>query len=200
MAPHLDADELDELLATVDAVLISGGHDMDPARYGQENTDSRSWREESDEFDISIIGQTLAHGLPILGICRGLQVINVALGGDLRQEVQTPGGGDHPPYSEMTDPIGHRHLVEIDPESRLAAIYEPGPRAVNSLHHQAAGRLAEGLRTVAETADGTIEAVEGIDHDIVAVQWHPEMLAAEGGDELFADLVTRARAHATMAS
>jgi putative glutamine amidotransferase len=199
LAAHLDADELDEILCTVDALLVSGGHDMNPGRYGQGNTDSRSWRDESDEFDLATVRAALAKGLPVLGICRGLQVINVALGGDLRQEVQTPGDRDHPPYSEMTDPLGHRHVVEIEADSRLADIYEPGPRAVNSLHHQAAGRLADGLRLVAVAADGTVEAVEGIDDDILAVQWHPEMLAEEGGDELFADLVARACPRATMA-
>jgi putative glutamine amidotransferase len=198
VTPHLDADELDEMLDLVDAVIIGGGHDMDPARYGQENTDTRSWRDESDGFDLLLTERAAARGLPILGVCRGLQVINVAMGGDLRQEVQAKGDADHPTYAEMTDSIRHRHVVEIDPNSRLARIYDPGPRSVNSLHHQAAGRLAEGLRTVAVTADGTIEAVECIDADIVAVQWHPEMLVEEDGDALFADLVTRAHARATM--
>ena len=198
IAPHLDAAELDELLGSVDAVVVTGGHDMNPARYGATNTDSRSWRDDADEFDLVTVRAAVASGVPLLGVCRGLQVINVALGGDLRQEVQVPGDTDHPPYAEMTAPLGHRHVVEIDAGSRLADIYAPGPLTVNSLHHQAAGRVADDLRAVATSADGTVEAVEGIDADIVAVQWHPEMLAAEGGDDLFADLVARARTRATM--
>jgi putative glutamine amidotransferase len=198
VTPHLDDDELDELLDAVDAVIVTGGHDMNPKRYGAANTDSRSWRDDSDGFDLTTIHAALTKGLPLLGICRGIQVINVALGGDLRQEVQVPGDTDHPPYAEMAEPFEHRHVVEIVPGSRLAGIHAPGPLTVNSLHHQAVGRVADDLRVVATSADGTVEAVEGISADIVAVQWHPEMLAAEGGDELFADLVARARGRATM--
>jgi putative glutamine amidotransferase len=200
VAAHVEGDEIDELLAVVDAVLISGGQDMDPALYGQENTSSWKVRRAADDFDIAITRAAIARGLPILGVCRGAQVLNVAQGGDLRQEVQQEGSGPHPTYREMRPaPRAHRHEVMVRPGTRLASIYGHGPLAVNSLHHQAIGTLAPGFVISAVAPDGVIEAIEGETTDIVAVQWHPEMLHDEGGDTLFADLVARARAHATMA-
>ena len=194
VVPHLDEDEIDDLLDIADAVLISGGQDMDPAVYGQDNTASWKTARRSDEFDIAVARAAIDRGLPILGVCRGAQVLNVALGGDLRQEVQEERSTVHPTYPEMRpEPRDHRHTVEVREGSRLSEIYAAGPLTVNSLHHQAIGALGSGLVTAATAPDGVIEAVEGESVDAVAVQWHPEMLEGEGGDALFADLVTRAK-------
>ena len=199
VAAHVEGDEVEELLDAVDAVLISGGQDMDPAVYGQANTASRGTARRSDDFDVAVTRAAVDRGLPVLGICRGAQVLNVALGGDLLQEVQQEGSVVHPTYPEMRpEPRRHRHDVDIEPDSRLAAIYGPGRLTVNSLHHQAIGTVAPGLVVTARAEDGVIEAVEGETIDAVAVQWHPEMLHSENGDALFADLVIRADARATM--
>lgn len=201
LAVHGAVDEVEELLDTVDAVVVSGGQDMDPGVYGQENTSSWKVNRASDDFDLALTRAAIGRGLPVLGICRGAQVANVALGGDLRQEVQEVGSACHPTYKEMRpDPSAHRHEVEVHEGTRLAAIYGPGPLVVNSLHHQAIARPAPGLRVTATAPDGVIEAIEGESIDLVAVQWHPEMLRDENGDALFADLVARARARATMST
>lgn len=204
LAVHVEGDEIDELLDTADALLISGGQDMDPAVYGQDNTSSWKVRRESDDFDLEITRRAVERGMPVLGICRGAQVVNVAFGGDLAQEVQEEGSVPHPTYREMVPaPRLHRHDVDVVAGSRLAAIYGEGCLSVNSLHHQAVGAVSEHLVVTARSDVGVVEAVEGAPVsgiDLLAVQWHPEMLASEGGGGLFADLVERARARATMTS
>lgn len=199
IAAHCAPDEIDELLEIADAVIVTGGRDMDPETYAHENTSS--WRPDrpSDEFDMEVTRQALARGLPMLGICRGAQVVNVALGGDLIQEVQSEGSAAHPTYPEMAPaPRAHRHDVDLAAGSRLAEIYGCGHISVNSLHHQAIGTVADGLRVTATSPDGVVEGVEG--DGLVAVQWHPEMMAGQGGEVLFADLVERAHRRATMSA
>ncbi|MEM7142315.1 MAG: gamma-glutamyl-gamma-aminobutyrate hydrolase family protein [Actinomycetota bacterium] len=202
LAVHVEGDEMDELLDGVDAVLVSGGQDMDPAIYGQENSSSWKVRRESDDFDLELTRRAVDRGLPVLGICRGAQVLSVAFGGDLRQEVQEEGSALHPTYPEMVPaPREHRHDVEIAADTRLAEIYGSGALTVNSLHHQAVGDVPDSLVVSARSEDGVVEAVEGAPGsgiDALAVQWHPEMLAGERGGELFADLVERARSRATI--
>lgn len=201
IAAHLDADEIDDLLDAVDGVVISGGQDLDPAVYDSPNTSSYKARAESDTFDLALTERAVERGIPVLGVCRGAQIVNVAFGGDLVQEVQIEGGTDHPTYKEMwPDLRGHRHDVDVVAGTRLAEIYRSGNLTVNSLHHQAIGRLGEGVVVTATAPDGVIEAVEHVNADVVAVQWHPEMLGAEDGDALFADLVARARRRVTMPS
>lgn len=204
LAVHVEGEEIDELLDVADALLIAGGQDMDPAVYGQDNTSSWKVRRESDDFDIEITRRAVDRGMPVLGVCRGAQVVNVAFGGDLAQEVQVEGAVPHPTYREMVpEPRLHRHDVDVVAGSRLAAIYGAGPLAVNSLHHQAVGVVADRLVVTARSDDGVVEAVEGAPGsgiDVLAVQWHPEMLGGEGGGALFADLVDRARTRVTMTS
>jgi len=199
IAAHVEGDEIDELLDAVDGVLLTGGHDIDPVAYGQENTSSCKVAPGSDAFDIAVARVAIERDMPVLGVCRGAQVLNVALGGDLIQEIQREGSSEHPTYAEMYPELrGHRHEVVVVEGSRLAAIYGPGPVAVNSLHHQAIAAVASGLVVTARTADGGVEAVEGEAIDAVAVQWHPEMLHDERGDALFTDLVARASGRVTM--
>ena len=198
VAAHVEGDEIVDLLDTVDALLISGGQDMDPAMYGRDNTSSWKVRPESDAFDLAVTRAAVDRRMPILGVCRGAQVVNVAFGGGLRQEVQAKGCAHHPTYPEMgAGPRLHRHDVDVVEGSHLAGLYGAGPLTVNSLHHQAIGVVAADLLVTATAPDGVVEAVEGRRSDIVAVQWHPEMLSTDGGDALFVDLVARARAGAT---
>lgn len=197
IAAHLDGAELAELLDDVDGIVLSGGQDVDPAIYGADNIASRLVRPESDEFDARVVHEAIERGLPLLGICRGPQILNVALGGDLHQEIQSGGDPVHPTYAEMEqldDVTSHRHEIGVVVGTRLAAILGAPTVTVNSLHHQAIARLADGLVVSAVAPDGTIEAVEGVGADLLAVQWHPEMLRDDVCDRLFADLVERARA------
>jgi putative glutamine amidotransferase len=186
--------ELPGRLARFDGVCLPGGGDLNPARYAQ-RPDERSQApdDRQDEFDLAVIrtvlGGPVPGGLvPALAICRGLQVLNVACGGTLRQHV-----ADGPvPH------LGGLHEVTIARGSRLRQLAGADTVTVSSAHHQAIDRLGTGLRAVACAPDGCVEAVEHCQAGVLAVQWHPEDLAAAYGHDqaLFDDLVARTRAGA----
>ena len=178
-------------LARFDGVCLPGGGDLNPARYAQ-RPDARSEApdDRQDEFDLAVIrtvlgGTGLSGKLPALAICRGLQVLNVACGGTLRQHV----GDGQVPH------LGGLHQVTIARGSRLGQLAGADTVTVSSAHHQAIDRLGTGLRAVACAPDGCVEAVEDCQAGVLAVQWHPEDQAAAGGHDqaLFDDLVARAR-------
>ncbi len=163
----------------VDGVLFSGGDDVDPTAYGE----AQAWNcgdisPMRDAFEMQLLQTLLTRHpkKPILGICRGAQVLNVAMGGTLYQDL----------HSQLPDCIRHQqkqisvyasHRVEIAPDSRLHAIYGTDEVMVNSFHHQAVKEVGAGLTMSARAADGVIEALEKPDHPyFVAVQWHPERL------------------------
>ncbi len=163
----------------VDGVLFSGGDDVDPHSYGEEQLwacgDVLPLR---DEFEIGLARVLLEKHphKPVLGICRGEQVLNVALGGTLYQDLksQLPGCISHQQH-QIAPYVSHR--VEIEAGSKLYAIYGDTQVTVNSHHHQAVKALAEGLQVSATAPDGVIEGFEKQDHPyFVAVQWHPERL------------------------
>ncbi|MFP4056341.1 MAG: gamma-glutamyl-gamma-aminobutyrate hydrolase family protein [Candidatus Brocadiia bacterium] len=161
-------------LDAVDGLVLTGGRDYDPRPYGQEpHPATRLVAPRREAFDPALAHLALRRGLPVLGICGGMQLLNIVLGGDLVQDL--------PPR-----PVRHRapgearcHEVAVEAGSRLAAIVGEGRLEVNSSHHQALGRVAEGLRVVARAPDGVVEAVEGTGAAFVlGVQWHPERLAS----------------------
>ena len=163
-----------------DGILFAGGEDVDPEfydekkRYGNVHTDRAR-----DEFELALLDEVLAARLPILGICRGIQMINVKFGGTLYQDLK----GDatiEQEHKQPGDRTGPTHSVTLtDPESRLAGAFQ-GSCRVNSLHHQAIKRLGRGLKVTAHSEDGLVEAVEAADDYplLLAVQWHPEEMAA----------------------
>lgn len=168
----------DDLLDLLDGVIFSGGGDIDPARYnGAPHAAIYRVDPERDESELNLIHLVVAQGLPTLNICRGTQVLNVALGGSLIEHLPDEVSGEVP---HRADPSGYvHHPVSVDPDSRLAQIM--GYHEVNSAswHHQAVREVAPGLKIVAQAADGTIEALEMPNHPwLVAVQWHPESIAA----------------------
>lgn len=161
---RIDPDELGRRLAYADAVLLPGGGDLDPSTYGQAiaSEDVYDVDAEQDAFDLAVARWALGTGVPLLAVCRGWQVVNVALGGDLEQH--------------MTEP--HRHVVhdvQVDPGSRLASVVGT-TAAASCYHHQRVARLGTGLVPVARAADGTVEGAELPDARgwFLAVQWHPE--------------------------
>src|SRR5215472_15086537 len=183
------------VLARLDGLVLSGGGDIDPARYGatrDPQTDAAN--PARDDAEIELTRQALATGLPLLGICRGLQVVNVALGGTLHQHLPDLVGTD----SHAAQEIGYgSHKVSVAPATQLAAILGRSEAAVPTHHHQAIDRLGADLVATAWTDDGVIEAVEferpAVDHTgpfMIAVQWHPE-----AGDDLslFTALIAAAR-------
>jgi putative glutamine amidotransferase len=182
----LPNEALTMLLPRLDGMLFTGGGDVHPARYGSQlhplvdGVDT-----DRDRVEIHLLQQAVQRGLPFLGICRGLQMINVALGGSLYEDIldQRPNSMRHQYFPEMArDYLAHP--IQVESSSRLAAIlWQPSlgvnSLAVNSLHHQGIQRLADGLKAVAHAPDGLVEAFEMINYPFgLAVQWHPEALQA----------------------
>ena len=173
-------------LARFDGVLLPGGADLGPQHYGQTpHPETVAVVEFQDVLDLATVRAVIAEDLPTLAVCRGMQVLNVALGGTLHQHL-------------VETTVGHRnsiHSVTVRPGSRLHSIVGEGVVPVSSYHHQAIARLGRGLDVTATAADGVIEAVEHRTADILAVQWHPEDLHQTWGSDaaLFADLVERAQ-------
>jgi putative glutamine amidotransferase len=167
------------LVDLVDGVVLSGGQDVDPALYGAENTHSRGVDSADDRFELALVETARERNKPLLAICRGIQVLNVALGGTLDQEVTSP-GGVHEWIDKETDPeelVARRHVVRFEPDARLAKMYGAAEAKVNTIHHQGIDRLAPELVVEGRTDDGLIEAVR-YDGDwwALGVQWHPERL------------------------
>ncbi len=176
-------------LGSVDGLLLPGGWDVDPALYGEEPDAAVGPIDpELDRTEVELFRQARAGGLPVLGICRGQQVINVALGGSLFQHID-----DHDQRALGRAHLAHR--VAIDPVSELARAAGETTLEVNSLHHQAVRSMGPGLRATARGDDGTIEGIESDDGLVVAVQCHPEELAGDlpWARSLFERFVSRAR-------
>jgi len=176
LLPSVRADDAGDLLQRVDGLLLSGGGDVDPALYGQKprprlgRVDRRR-----DDFEIALAREALERDVPILAICRGQQLLNVATGGTLLQDIPSELEG----ASEHDAPGGRRrrsHVVELLPHTRLRAILGRDTVAVNSFHHQAVDRVGRGLVAAGRCPeDGVVEALEAADRRfVVAVQWHPE--------------------------
>jgi putative glutamine amidotransferase len=181
-----------ERMARFNGLVLPGGGDLNPARYCQAAAAQTEQPDDlQDEFDMAVIRAALGIALPTLAICRGMQVLNVASGGTLRQHLE---GGP-------VEHRGGRHDVTIAAGSRLRAVAGADTIDVSSYHHQAVDRVGAGLRIVGCAPDGCVEAVENSSSSILAVQWHPEDLAASHGNDqaLFDDLVKRSRTGAALA-
>jgi putative glutamine amidotransferase len=172
-------------------LLLPGGWDVDPALYGEEpDSNVGQIDRELDDTEVNLFRQAREGDIPVLGICRGQQVINVAMGGSLVQHLE-----GHEVRAFGRSHLAHR--VEVDPTSELGRAVGQSEMQVNSLHHQAVGTLAPGLRQTATGEDGTVEGVESDDGLIVAVQCHPEELTGElpWARSLFERFIARARGH-----
>lgn len=196
---RMHAGDARRVLDRVAGLVVTGGRDLDPALYGRENTASVGIYEPDDTRDIALLLEAYGRRMPVLAICRGLQAMNVALGGELHQHMLSDSDIEHPtgdldPQVRNT----HRHIVRLADGSRLASIYGTTERRVNSLHHQAISRVAPGLAVVGRTPGGAIEAVESTDPTwpLLAVQWHPEMLGPAEESGLFEAFVEDARDYA----
>ena len=188
--PYTDDAELLRGFATLDGFLYAGGVDVDPARYGEEKlNDTVEIDPVRDAFEFALWEHIYPTGKPIFGICRGIQSINVALGGSLYQDI--PGHRQTEAGAEVT---GH---VTVERGSRLCDILGSESVMVNSFHHQAVKRAAESLVVTARADDGTVEGVETRERGrfLVAVQWHPELLAEVRPEAaaMFAALVRAAK-------
>lgn len=177
----LDADPAD-WVHHLDGLVLTGGADIDPTRYGHDNTASAT-EPDRDAIEFALYEAALADGIPVLGICRGFQLINVYAGGTLHQDVPGHARYDLPPSTAV-------HELEIERGSLVDELYE-GRHQANSLHHQTAAEIGDGLRVTARAEDGTPEAIEVPGRRVLAVQWHPEMM--DHHDPTFRWVVDEAR-------
>lgn len=198
--PGVEESDLARLLDRSDGLLLIGGPDPDPRLFGQEPIPGNGRISPGrDRLEIALITAAIERNMPILGLCRGMQMINVALGGDIYQDLpsQFPGALKHVQEAPRWYPT---HGVRFAEGSRLAGIFQAREAAVNSYHHQAVRRLAPGIKATAHAPDGV---VEGIERDgepwVVGVQWHAEDMAVRdaGNHALFLALVNAAAGRPT---
>ena len=163
------------ILDSVSGLVLTGGEDVDPARYGEKRHEKvRSINAARDATEAALVEEAKARGKPVLAICRGIQILNVALGGTLVQDI--PSQLDTRIAHDEDSPRNSRsHEISIEPRSLIAKAVGTERCTVNSFHHQSVKRVADGLRVTARSPDGVIEGLESIDDWwVLAVQWHPE--------------------------
>lgn len=182
LLPMMDPVHAQPLVAAVDGLVLTGGVDLDPASYGLPSEHATGPVDpQRDRFEIALAREAHGAGVPTLGVCRGLHVLNVAMGGSLAPHVDGHLGRDL------------RHEVDVVASSLLGALLGTSLRT-GSLHHQAADRIGEGLRAVATAADGSVEAIEAVaGGPALGVQWHPELEPGPASAALFGWLVRAAR-------
>ncbi len=171
---------IDEYLDVIDGLVMTGGEDFSPLLFKQEpNPFLEDVVPERDVYDIALIRKAVQRGIPLLGICRGEQGLNIAMGGDLIQDIP----------STVKDAVQHRqkatrsygsHTITIEKGSLLAELLKTEKIAVNSFHHQAVGKVAPGYKVTARAADGVVEAIESADGKSFGVQFHPEGFVYSG--------------------
>jgi putative glutamine amidotransferase len=196
---------VDDVLASVGGVVLSGGPDVDPARYNGRVAHARAqperYRRDRDDFEFALVRATRERGVPTLCICRGIQAANVAFGGTLIEDVREEFAERYTIHHRQTYENGldradyaPDHEVTLDPRSFVARICGASIVRTNSMHHQALRDLGDGLVAVGRTSDGVIEAVDAtFPHPFfLGVQWHPEELDDEPNRRLFAELVRTA--------
>jgi putative glutamine amidotransferase len=193
--PKLLTPVFDSPLFSFTALVFLGGGDIHPSFFNQTlQGELRSLSLERDRFELQLYQQARERGLPILGVCRGMQVIVVGAGGSLYQQLPQVAAHDKTPYGDAG------HMIEVKPETKLAQLIGGGEKYVNSTHHQASDTLGSGMIASAMGTDGVIEAVEIPAQDFVlGVQWHPERMWAYCPEQKFLveALVEKARAFET---
>jgi putative glutamine amidotransferase len=177
VCPPLHPELADSLLERVDGLCMSGGPDLDPRAYGERrHAETGPVESELDDFELALARAADARGLPILAICRGMQVLNVARGGSLHQHLPDLNSSmiNHRQSEPGSQPTHH---VTIRESSRVALVLERTQTHVNSFHHQGIARLGDGLVITGRAPDGTVEAIEAMDREfVIGVQWHAETL------------------------
>jgi len=164
-----------EMLEMVDGLLISGGNDVSPEMYGSKENKCGTLDRSRDAMEKYLLEKALEKDMPVLGICRGVQLMNAALGGTLHQDLPSEGYPNHTIVEFDRNVV--THTVEVKESTLLAEILGSGELGVNSFHHQAVDKLADGLEAAAVSKEGIVESVYMPGRKFVlAVQWHPEMM------------------------
>ena len=174
--PLSGEDAAASVLDSVSGLVLTGGEDVDPARYGEQRHEKvRTVNVARDATEAALVEEARARGTPVLAICRGIQILNVALGGTLVQDIPSQCGTDID-HDEEGARNSRTHEVTIEPDSLIARAVGTEHLSVNSFHHQSVKRVADGMRVTARSPDGVIEGIESSDDDwwVMAVQWHPE--------------------------
>jgi putative glutamine amidotransferase len=190
------------LIHSLDGLLLSGGSDLNPSYYGEKPVSELGVTlPERDAFEMALVGLALRRGMPVFGICRGMQVLNVALGGTLYQDLPSQWEQDPLKHRQDTPKWQPTHEVRVSEGSYIAEVMGRESVKVNSYHHQGIRDLAEGLVVTGRSSDGVIEAVEAEDLSerwLLGVQWHAEAMRGSGPQQesLFEAHVSAAEGHA----
>jgi putative glutamine amidotransferase len=194
LLPPVDPERARGALDHLDGICVSGGPDLDPAAYGEEPSPHLGPTDSGlDRFELDLVGESLDRDLPLLAVCRGMQILNVVAGGNLIQHLPEVTATPHRQDEPGTAP---GHPVEIDPDSRLARFVGGTTIGVNTFHHQAIDRLGQDLEVVATAPDGVIEAVELPGRDfVVGVQWHAELAGPRPLETGLFEALVEAAAH-----
>lgn len=193
--PNLvDSEHIERVANSIDGLLVTGGGDIDPTLFGEEpHPNLGSITPTRDEFEIAIIKKMMEQDKPVLAICRGCQILNIAAGGDMYQDIYNQ--TDKPLLQHTQKAPRHHgsHFVDVKEGSLLYQITQSNRLKVNSFHHQAVRHVAQGFQESGTASDGIIEALESVEHSfIIGVQWHPECMVKNGdtpSNDIFAKFV-----------
>ena len=188
-------DNCKQIVSMIDGLLAPGGHDVDPELYSEQVQEyCGKFTRYEDEYDMELIREAVKQGKPVLGICRGMQAVNVLFGGTLYQDIPAQ-YSTQMVHTRIRPEEENFHTVRIEKDSYLAKVLgETENVRVNTSHHQAVKDVAKGFKVTAKAPDGTIEAMENQDASVLCVQWHPERLQdMEIYRELMKEFVDRCR-------
>jgi len=191
--PYIPKEQINGLVARLDGIIFTGGPDIDPTFMGEEPIPQLgATNRNRDIFEIALVRTAVAKNIPILGICRGAQIINVALGGTVYQDLNSQFPGKVLKHHQEAPGDQPTHFISVNHDSYLFKTVSDNV-FVNSRHHQAIKDVATGLNIVAEAPDGVIEGIENSDASIQGVQWHPENMWQHDSRqlELFQDFISR---------
>lgn len=181
-----NTEHLSNIVSRIDGLLIPGSRDMDPRHYNEKpHPKLNPMNEERTAAEYIVLKTALDNKMPVLGICGGMQFINVFFGGSLHQDIQ----------DLVANPLVHEkgavHPVKVNEKSQLYGIVGKNEFIVNSYHHQAVNKTGKGLTASAHTTDGIVECLESDEHSLLAVQWHPELEESEISKKIFEDFLAK---------
>lgn len=178
----LDSEHVERVANQIDGLLVTGGGDIDPTIFGEEpHPNLGSITPARDQFEIAIIKKMMEQDKPVLAICRGCQILNIAAGGDMYQDIYTQTDKQLLQHSQKAPRHHGSHFVDVKEGSLLHQMTGSNRFKVNSFHHQAVRQVAQGFQECGTASDGVIEALESVNHSfVIGVQWHPECMVKNG--------------------